>query len=369
MNVHSARQPARQTASRLRVVDCDIHPLMRKPTDVKAYLPRRWQEHFDAYGNHFRQPFSAGDLYPKIAPYISRRDAHPPNGGPPGSDLAYMQAQHLDPHDVEVGILQVLSPTGANQRNMDFGAAVCSAVNDWQVAEWTSREPRLRASVVVTQEYPEAAVAEIERCAGNSAFAQVSVAQRTLEPLGRRRYWPIYRAAVERGLAIGIHSGGHAGHPPVPGGGWCSYYAEQHHLISLGMQAIVTSLVMEGVFEEFPDLRVVIIEGGFSWLPALSWRLDGLWAKLRSEVPHVKRPPSEYVREHVWFTTQPMEEVEHPEQMRQVFDWIGWDRLVYSSDYPHWDYDDPRYAFPFRLSEDEKRALFRDNARALYRLQ
>lgn len=367
MNVQTAIKPA-SAATKLAIVDCDIHPLLKKPADIKAYLPARWQTHHDTWGNHFRQPFAASDIYPKVAPYISRRDAYPPAGGPPGSDLAFMREQHLDPHNVETGILQVLSPTGANQRNQDYGAAICRAVNDWQVAEWTGVETRLKGSLVTTQEDADAAVREIRRMAGTGQFAQVSVAQRTLEPLGRRRYWPIYRAAAEAGLAIGIHTGGNNGHPPVPGGGWPSIYAEQHHLISVGMQAVVTSFVMEGVFEEVRDLRIVVIEGGFSWLPALMWRLDSLWKRLGSEVPHVKRPPSEYIREHIWFSTQPMEEIEKPEQMRQVFDWIGWDRLMFASDYPHWDYDDTRYAFPFKMSEDEKRMIFRDNARAAFRL-
>ena len=357
-----------RAGTRTGIIDCDIHPLPRNPNDIRRYLPRRWQEHHDRWGSHFRQPFAAGDVYPKVAPHISRRDAWPPGGGPPGSDLAFMAEQHLDPHGVEIGVLQVLSPTGSNQRNQDYGAALCSAVNDWQIAEWTGQDARLRGSLVVPQEDAPAAVAEIARHDGRRDFAQVAVAQRALEPLGRRRYWPIYEAAAERGLAIGIHTGGNNGHPPTPGGGWPSFYAEQHHLIALGMQAILTSFVMEGVFERIPRLRLVLIEGGFSWLPALCWRLDALWRRLGSEVPHVRRPPSDYIRTHVWFSTQPMEEVEDPAELRQTIDWVGWDRLVFSSDYPHWDYDDTRYAFPFRMSPEERQMIFRDNARAAYGL-
>ncbi len=368
MNVIAQPRPAAPPASRLGLVDCDIHPRMRKPGDIKRYLPALWVAHMENFGDHLRQPFSGADLWPKPSPNLSRRDAIPPDGGPPGSDLAFMREQHLDPFNVETGILQVLQPTGANQRNMEYGAAICTALNNWQVAEWIGVEPRLRGSIVVTQEYPEAAVAEIHRCADDRRFVQVSVAQRTLEPLGRRRYWPIYEAAQAHDLPIGVHSGGFNGHPPVAGGGWCSFYADSHDLIHIGTQAILTSFVMEGVFEQFPRLRLCLYEGGFAWVPALTWRLDALWSRLRGEVPHVKRPPSEYIREHVWFSTQPAEDVETPAHMRQIFDWIGWDRMLFSSDYPHWDNDDMRYAFKFEMSEAQRAAVFRGNARTAFRL-
>jgi predicted TIM-barrel fold metal-dependent hydrolase len=96
--------------------------------------------------------------------------------------------------------------------------------------------------------------------------------------------------------------------------------------------------------------------------------MDKHWARFRSEVPHVKRPPSEYVRERVWFTTQPVEEPDDPAHLADIMGWIGWDRVMFSTDYPHWDYDDPRQAFKFGLTAGQRAAVFRDNARALYGL-
>ena len=89
----------------------------------------------------------------------------------------------------------------------------------------------------------------------------------------------------------------------------------------------------------------MLIEGGFAWVPALCWRMDKHWERMRKETPHVKRPPSEYVREHFWFTTQPIEEPENPADLAEIMEWVGYDRLMFSTDYPHWDFDDPQRAF------------------------
>jgi len=213
--------------SRLRIIDCDIHPSLHSRADLNPFLSKRWQDHLKTYGDHLRTPYIGTTPYPRSSPLIARRDAWPPTGGPPGSDLAFMRKQHLDPFDVEFGILQVLDLFIFSQQNLDFGAAIQRAINEWQLANWSSREPRLKASILVGQDDTEAAIAEIERCAKLGQYVQINVSPRANEPLGRHRYWPIYARAEELGLPVGIHVGGYGGHAPT-GGGWPSYYAEEH---------------------------------------------------------------------------------------------------------------------------------------------
>jgi predicted TIM-barrel fold metal-dependent hydrolase len=230
-------------------------------------------------------------------------------------------------------------------------------------------EPRLRAGIVVPQEDAAFAAGEIERRASDRRFVQVIFSPRASDPVGHRRYWPIYEVAERHNLPIGLHSAGFSGGHASTGSGWPTYYMQEHYAFTTAMQNVVTSLIFEGVFDRFPKLKVVLIEGGFSWAPALGWRMDKHWERMRAEVPHVKRPPSEYLRENFWFTTQPIEEPQKPEHLADIIGWLGWDRLIFSSDYPHWDFDHPRHAFKFALTDEQKAKVFRDNAKAVYGLQ
>jgi len=366
MNI-AVRQGA--AAQRLKVIDCDIHPVYRTPAELHPFMSARWREHMATFGTHFRHGLSGQLPYPRMMAAGMRLDAFPENGGPPGSDLDLMKQQHLDANGVECGMLIALSRGGMEERNLDFGAALSSAINDWQLECWVKKEPRLRAAIVVPQENAAYAVTEIEKRASDPAFVQVMISPRSSDPLGHRRYWPIFAAAEHCGKPLALHVAGFSGGHPSTGSGWPTYYIQEHYAMSTGMQNTLASLVFEGVLERFPKLKILLIEGGFAWLPALTWRMDKHWEHMRAETPHLKRRPSEYVREHIWFTTQPIEEPEHPEHLADIMQWIGWDRLMFATDYPHWDFDDPRQVFKMRLTEEQKAKIFRDNAKAFYGLQ
>ncbi|HEX5501598.1 MAG TPA: amidohydrolase family protein [Thermomicrobiales bacterium] len=359
-----ATTATRQTTgrrARLGLIDCDIHNTVPSGETLARYLPERWRAFHARYG----VPGYGGDYYPKANPNAARLDAWPPSG-PPGSDLAFLRAQLLDAWGIECGILNCLLPAGS--RHLEYAAALASAINDWQLAEWLEPEPRLRAALVLPFEDGDLAAAEIDRLGGDPRFVQALLLARTAEPLGRRRYWKIYEAAARHDLPVAIHFGGAAGHP-ITGAGWPSYYVEDHTGMAQSFQAQVTSLVVEGVFERFPTLRVVLVEGGFAWLPPLMWRLDRAWRLLGDETPEVRRPPSAYIREHVWITTQPMEEPTAPAQFHQLLDQLGMDdRLLFATDYPHWDFDAPDQALPVKLAPALERRIMAENARTLYRL-
>jgi predicted TIM-barrel fold metal-dependent hydrolase len=276
-----------------------------------------------------------------------------------------MRRQLLDACGIEFGILNPISATGEGFQDDGLSAAVTRATNHWQVDAFTSKEPRLRGSICVPYEDGAAAAAEIRHWADDDTFAQVLLLSRTAEGLGKRRYWPIYEAAEETGRPVGIHVFGYSGYA-MASAGWPSYYIEEMTGHAGSTQALVSSLVFGGVFERFPRLKIVLIESGLAWIPALMWRMDRNWHRMRDEVPEVKRPPSEYIRERLWVTTQPIEEPDNRKHLLDVLEWIGPEHVMFATDYPHWDFDDPARALPPEVGPDLRRKILHDNAAKLY---
>jgi predicted TIM-barrel fold metal-dependent hydrolase len=357
-------QPRSETRTRSRhaLIDCDFHNQLDSIKDLYPYLAQRWQNHIQMFGTRGAQ----GGDYPRFMDH--REDARPPSGRTSGSEVGFSRQDYLDPYNVAHAMCIPTSLPG-KQLNFDLDAALATAVNDWQVAEWLDPEPRLRASIAISLENPTAAVAEIKRRAHDKRFVQVHFSGRPQEPMGRRKYWPIYEVAAENGLHIMSHAFGSYGNP-ITGAGWPSFYVEEHVGPAQAMQANIVSMVMEGVFDHFPTLKVVSVENGFGWIPSLMWRMDSAWKLLKVEVPHLKRKPSEYIREHIYVTTQPVEEPHKPEHFLQMLEQYGdmVDHILFASDYPHWDSDDPDFALPRIVPDDTAQAIQFDNARKLYGL-
>ena len=368
MTVVSDRLRAERPGTRaLPFADCDVHNALPRPDALLPYLPSRW--HGDYKRGRGPGGTTGGGLYPSRPQNgIFRWDARPPTGGVPGSDLPFMKEHFLDAWPVQHAILAPLDGNGWPQYGA-FGSAIASAINDWMIAEWLDRDPRLYGVITIPMEDGEAAAAEIRRVAHHRRFVQVMMLSRTRDPMGHPRYWPIYRAAAEAGLPIALHVGGVGN--PMTGAGWPSYHFEYHASFVHTFQSQVISLTASGAFRDIPGIRFVMEEGGFAWLPSVLWRMDRAWEVMGRDITHLDVPPSHVIREHFWFTTQPIDEPERPDQFITLFrhlDALGMaDRIMFSTDYPHWDFDSPERAFPDVLDRRTREKVFLDNARSLYR--
>jgi uncharacterized protein len=349
--------------TRPAVIDCDIHNVVPSHHALMPFLSDHWRDYVSQ--TSFKGPVDTP--YPPNAPTSARPGGAPPDGGPAGSSLALVREQALDAWGTEIGILTCAYAI-ESVHNPDAAAAMASAVNDWQVAEWLEQEPRLRASLVVPVQQPAMAAREIERRGDHPGIVQVFLPVHTKELYGSRVYYPLFDAIAAHDLVVGLHFGGAPGYPPTASG-WPSYYIEEYVGAASIFQSQILNMIVEGLFDRYPNLRVALIEGGFTWMPSLMWRMDKEWKGLRREVPWNRMLPSEYVRRHMRLTLQPLDEPPDAAAMLEVIEQLGSDELLmFSTDYPHYHFDSPDEALPAGLPDDLRRKILAENARAFYRL-
>lgn len=348
----------------VKIVDTDVHPSPSSPEILRSYVPEPWRdkswsdEVFNAIGSPvYEAPNKA-----------QRRDSYSPVGGPPCSDPEFTAKQLFGDANVDFGVMIPLTvrPTA----NPEHEAAVCAATNLWLKDTWLTkfnRHQRYYGTLRVSSRDTELAIREIDEWAGDEHFVQVMLNPYTDTPVGQARYHPIYEKVSRLGLPVVLHANRSPGMRLLTPVGFSSYFFEHHSLYSMMYAVHLVSLVFEGVFEKFPDLKVTLVEGGFSWVVPLAWRMDKLWEQLGSEVPQVKRRPSEYIRDHVRLSTQPIEEPPHRKDLVDLWDLMDpGHMLMFATDYPHWDYDAPREVN--RFPKEARQRILRDNALEWYSL-
>lgn len=340
-------------------IDCDVHPGTPDMQQLLPYLDDHWRDMMVARGT------DGLDLrnYPSGSPLSVRPDWRK-DGAKAGASLDDLRTDLLDRFEARYVILNCLHGAPALY-NSDLAAVLCRAINDWLVADWLDRDPRLRASIVLPTHNIDLAVQELERRASDHRFVQALMFVQGEMPLGRRHYWPIYEAAERHGIPVGIHAGS-LYRNPTTSLGWPSYLVEEYVGNAPAFQHQLLSLIVEGVFSKFPHLKVVLIESGYTWLPHFMWRASKTWIALRTEIPWVERSPSEIIRDNVRFTIQPTDAPPNPEHLAKVCEQMGSDDLLlFSTDYPHWHFDGDD-ALPEGLPEALRRKIIADNPLATY---
>ena len=342
-------------------IDCDVHVTVPDTAVLLPYLDEYWRDQIVNRHIH-RQPFHL-QSYPPNAPISCRPDWRPAKGFP-GSDLDLLRRHALDAFGTRFAIANALHGAIA-LFNEDMAAALCAAVNDWVAREWLDREPRLRASILLPMHNPALAVKEIERLAKDRRFVQVLVPVMGDMPLGKRSYWPVYAAAQQHDLTVGMHAGSLYRQAPTAAG-FPSYQVEDYVAQSGGFENQLLSFIAEGVFVEFPRLKLVCIESGFTWLPTLLWRINKTWRGVRAEVPWIDRPPADIIRDHVRFTLQPVDAPpDDPHKLACTLEHMGSDGssdrlLLFSTDFPHWHFDGDA-VLPQGLPESIMRKMLVEN--------
>lgn len=252
-----------------------------------------------------------------------------------------------------------------------LAAALVQAANDWSYERWLRCDGRLRGAILLANQLPEVAAAEVRRLGPRPEFVEVLMAGNGLgKPFGHPLYHPIYAAAVEHDLPVVIHAGGDAP-PDTPSqpaaGGVPATDAEFRLLSAQPLMTHAASLVAQGVFEKFPGLRVLLVGGGAGWLPSFLWRFNAEYKALRREVPWLRRHPSDVFREHIKVGIHPYLPAARSGPLASMLDSLTGvaDMLCYVGGRPGPDAESADEVAA-ELPEAWWSAVFEGNARALY---
>ncbi len=345
------------------VFDIEIHCSPPSADAIAKYLPCRYRERFSRRGvfsSFFNVDQRGGN---------NRYDVDCSDGGPPASNPALIRKQLLDPYQIEWAICTGLYYNLSVIPDVDYASAIASAFNRWLIEEFIGGDPALFGVVCVVLQNPAKAIEEIERWGSHPKVAEVLISTAGRELLGHRSFHPVYEAAAAHRLPVAAHTTveGRGISGPPSSAGYPSRYLEFHTSLAGSAIANTASLVCEGAFAKYPDFRFVLLEGGISWAQPLMWALDAEWKRLREEMPQLKELPSEYLKRQMYYTTQPIEEPGRPRDLIETYRQIhGETQIMFSSDYPHWDFDNPYLILPGQASAALKRRILRDNALALY---
>jgi uncharacterized protein len=248
----------------------------------------------------------------------------------------------------------------------EFEVAVSRAYARWLTERVLPSNPGLRTMLYLPFNDPAASLRLVQEFADAPGVVGFMVTATRYRPVHHNDYLPLYRELESRQLPLGFHAGYSKQERSIE---QLNKFISVHALGFTWSNMIhLTNWVINGMGVRFPDLDVIWIESGLAWVPFLMQRLDHEWTMRSSETPMLTRAPSTYIRE-MYFTSQPMERPSD-DVLRTTFDMIDAEnRLLYSSDYPHWDFDVPAtiYDIPF-LSEEAKHKILGLNAARLFGL-
>jgi uncharacterized protein len=278
----------------------------------------------------------------------------------------------LDQWGLEYGLLidkQASMAVGVT-RDDEFGAILASAFNDMRLDEWSETDKRLRYALVVSPGNVERAVAEIRRRGSHAGVAGILLPMNGVR-WGRRQWYPIYEAATEFDLPI-IGHGGVGDHLLMEGSpsyavGLPDHFAEGYVDTSGIAAGQVSSLVLRGVFERYPKLKVLFAEWGYTFILPHMWRLDKMWRETRTGVPWLKRWPSEVVTAHIRFTTQPIDPPPASEQTVELVEAYLGDMLLYAGGQPDFEIQHQEVLLG-QLSQATREKILYRNAKSTLRL-
>lgn len=331
----------------MNTIDADGH-IVEKNSDIRK---------------HLAEPFSkrTGALLPSDGMDTNMGGLL---GGLEENDLP-TRLKDMDTEGIETSVLFPTSSFAVNSFvERDYAVAYARAYNDF-VAEFCKQSPRLKAVALVPLQDPKAAVAEANRAVTKLGLASIAVATQGMkEHLGSQTFWPLYEEMERLNVPLCVHN-----RREGPAGEIRFDSFIFMHTIGRPVETFIqfAGLMYGGVPERFPKLRVAFLECGVGWVPYWMERMDEEWEKRgKVEAPQCRHKPSEYIKQGNWFFAMEPEE----ETLPYVIERIGDDKIVFASDYPHWDGMFPHVTSTIRarkdISDRAKARVLGENAKRFY---
>ncbi len=360
----------------VQVVDCDVHPVPGSMDEFVEHYPEPFRSRYFA---RYKEDVPLSFLL--YTPHSNTGGNHgmggpggyatPPTSGGAGSDPDFLARQLCVDHGTDY---LVMNPLFFRPRHWDaeWDVAHASAVNNWLAAHWlegkANAHGRFFGSLQVSSMDAEAASREVERWAGHPKFVQTYMLADSFVPFGQPQFAPLLEASARHELPLATHLYRHSGIRSMTPVGFPSYHVEVLPNWIFTYICHVASMVFEGVFERYPQLKFVAVEGGCEWAGPLLWRLDRHFEELGAEVDHVTRKPSQIIKDHVRFATQPLCEPRGRGDLARFMEWgLAEHSIVFSSDYPHYDFDPAPWASQ-QLPEAWRDRVMAQNALETYNL-
>lgn len=332
--------------------------------DADGHVTETWEQ----IARHLEEPYRRRPL---LTPFFPQdgwdRRLMGTKGNWAGDGKSWAEA--LDAGGMAMGVLYpTLGLFMPFLRDAEWAVVLCRAYNTMLYKDVTSQSPRLKGVALLPLQDPAAAARELERCVSELGFVAGMVSADSYYLLGHPRFDPIYATAQRLRVPIGVHAAGTdmnaVGHEPFP-------KFIQAHTVSHAFAQLrqITSMMFDGIPVRFPELSIAYLEAGSGWIPYFLQRMDEEYEKRgASEAKLLTESPTEMVKSHpIYFSCEADEPL-----LPQALAYVGNDRIMYASDFPHWDHSYPKsvkeLADRADLSDEAKRNVLAANARRFYHL-
>jgi uncharacterized protein len=380
------------------VVDADSH--WSEPPDLfTSRAPDRFRDRVPRVEQVDGKPtwvFDGNPLGPASAGGVIARDGSKESSYKALFEWSHDEV-HLGAHDpkVRLGVLdecgidaQVIFPSTIGLGGQDLGmiddSALCRLTieiyNDAMAEIQRESNDRLLPMPLMPAWDVDTCVAEAERVAalGMRGVNMTSDPQDLGAPdLANSAWTPFWDACATLQLPVHFHIGASAtamsffGKYPWPSHPMNTQLAIGGTLLFIGNARVVTNLILSGVFDRHPDLKVVSVESGVGWIPFILEALDYEMAEnAPQELAGLSKMPSEYFRSNLfatfWFE-------KNRNKLPDLIEAVGEDNILFETDFPH-----PTCLYPrpletvaekmATLPPETRRKILGENARGLYRL-